>query len=81
MVADQYSIVDMSVWGWARMIPFILGDDAWEKLPHIKKWIDVINARPAAQRAEGLKAQFELKMTVDADALRHLFPANAKLGL
>jgi GSH-dependent disulfide-bond oxidoreductase len=28
MVGDAYSIVDMDVWGWARMIPFILGDDA-----------------------------------------------------
>jgi GST-like protein len=81
MIAEEYSVVDMSVWGWARMIPFILGDDAWEKLPNIKRWIDVINARPAAQRAEALKAQFDFKMTVDADALRHLFPANAKLGL
>jgi GST-like protein len=81
MIAEQYSIVDMSVWGWARMIPFILGDDAWVKLPNIKRWLDVINARPAAQSAEALKAQFDFKMTVDADALRHLFPANAKLGL
>jgi GST-like protein len=80
MVADEYSIVDMSVWGWARMIPFVLGDDAWMKLPNIKKWLDRINARPAAQRAESLKAQYEFKTTVDADALRHLFPANARLG-
>jgi GST-like protein len=50
-------------------------------LPNIKRWLDVINARPAAQSAEALKAQFDFKMTVDADALRHLFPANAKLGL
>ncbi len=26
MVGDTYTIVDMDVWGWARMIPFILGD-------------------------------------------------------
>jgi GSH-dependent disulfide-bond oxidoreductase len=81
MVAGEYSIVDMAVWGWARMIPFVLGDDAWTKLPNIKRWIDIINARPAAQKAEGLKANYEFKTTVDADALRHLFPANAKLGL
>jgi GST-like protein len=80
MVAGEYSIVDMSVWGWARMIPFILGDDAWMKLPHIKKWIDRINARPAAQRAEALKQQYEFKTIVDEDALRFLFPANSRLG-
>ena len=27
MVADTYTIVDMDVWGWARMIPFVLGED------------------------------------------------------
>lgn len=81
MVADSYSIVDMSLWGWARMVPFILGDDAWEKLPNIKRWIDVINARPAAQRAEALKTQHEFTIAVDDAAKRHLFPANARLGL
>ncbi len=81
MVAGKYSIVDMSVWGWARMIPFILGDDAWTKLPNIKRWIDVINARPAAKKAESLKSEYEFKTVVDADALRNLFPGNARIGL
>ena len=34
MVGDSYTLVDMSVWGWARVIPFVLGADAWDKLPH-----------------------------------------------
>ena len=33
MVAETYTIVDMDVWGWARMLPFILGDGAWERFP------------------------------------------------
>ena len=37
MVGDTYTIVDMDVWGWARMVPFILGDDAWAKLPNVKR--------------------------------------------
>ena len=37
MVGDIYTIVDMDVWGWARMIPFILGDDAWAKFPNLKR--------------------------------------------
>jgi GST-like protein len=31
MVGDAYSIVDMALWGWARMVPFILGADAWAR--------------------------------------------------
>ncbi len=37
MLGDTYTIVDMAVWGWARAVPFILGDDAWEKLPNLKR--------------------------------------------
>src|SRR4051794_40727525 len=29
VVGDAYSIVDMSVWAWTRILPFILGEDAW----------------------------------------------------
>ena len=74
-----YSIVDMSVWGWARVAPFVLGADAWEKLPHVKRLLDEINARPAAQRAEALKTKFAFKTEMDEDARKKLFPSNERL--
>jgi len=80
IMGDQYSIVDMSAWGWARVIPFVLGADAWEKLPNVKRWLDSINERPAAQRAEALKAQFQFKAEMDEDARKMLFPGNARLA-
>lgn len=80
MLGDTYTVVDMSVWGWARVIPFVLGADAWEKLPHVKRLLDEINARPAAQRAEALKAQHTFKTEVDEDARKMLFPQNARLA-
>ena len=80
MVGDGYTLVDMSVWGWARVIPFVLGADAWEKLPHVKRLFDEINARPAAQRAEALKTKHEYKTVVDDDARKVLFPQNARLA-
>ena len=55
MLGDEYTIVDMAVWGWARAVPFVLGADAWDKLPHVKRLLDEINARPAAVRAEALR--------------------------
>lgn len=79
MLGDTYTFVDMAVWGWARVIPFVLGADAWEKLPHVKRLLDEINARPAAQRAEALKARFSFKAEVDEDARKALFPQNARL--
>ncbi len=80
MLDDAYTLVDMAVWGWARAIPFVLGADAWEKLPHVKRLLDEINARPAAQRAEALKAKFTFKAEVDDDARKVLFPQNARLA-
>jgi GST-like protein len=79
MVGDSYTLVDMSVWAWARVIPFLLGADAWDKLPHVKRLFDEINARPAAQRAEALKTKHEYKTVVDDDARKVLFPQNARL--
>ena len=79
MVGDSYTLVDMSVWGWARVIPFVLGADAWEKLPHVKRLFDEISARPVAQRAEALKTKHEYKTVVDDDARKVLFPQNERL--
>ena len=81
MLGDTYTIVDMAVWGWARMVPYILGGpEAWEKLPHVKRLVDEINARPPAQRAEALKTRHTFKTEVDEEALRSLFPQNERLA-
>ncbi len=79
-VGDQYTIVDMAVWGWARAVPFILGAEAWDKLPHVKRLLDEISARPAAQRVEALKTQHAYKTEMDDDARRQMFPQNARLA-
>ncbi|MOA69941.1 hypothetical protein D3C78_1984510 [compost metagenome] len=68
----------MAVWGWARAVPFILGNDAWEKLPNVKRLLDEINTRPAAQRAEALKSQHNYKTEMDAEARKVMFPQIAQ---
>ncbi len=73
MIGDTYTIVDMDVWGWARMIPFILGDEAWAKLRNVKRLFDEITARPAAARAVALKDKFIFKAEMDDEARRHMF--------
>ena len=73
MVGDVYTIVDMAVWGWARMVPFIIGDDAWAKLPNVKRLHDEIAARPAAARAMALKDKFTFKAEMDEEARRYNF--------
>jgi GST-like protein len=80
MVGDTYTLVDMAVWGWARMIPRFLGDGGFALLPNVKRHLDAINARPAAQRAEALKERFTFKQEMDDDSRKQLFPQNARLA-
>ena len=76
MLGDDYSLVDMAVWGWARLLPVVLGDDALPAMPNLKRLIDEINARPAAERAEAIKARHAFKTEMDEDARKNMFPSN-----
>jgi GST-like protein len=79
MVGEHYTVVDMALWGWARAVPFVLGDDAWAQLPNVKRLFDAINARPAAQRAAALKDRHAFKTEMDDAARRAMFPQNERL--
>jgi len=77
MLGDTYGIVDMAVWGWARVAPFVLDEDVWTRLPNLKRLFDEVSARPAAVRANALKEKHPFKTEMDDDARRHLFPQNS----
>ena len=81
MLGKEYSIVDMAFWGWARLVPFVLGtgDATWTAYPQVKRLLDEINARPAAARAEALKARHAFKTENDEEAKRFMFPQNERL--
>lgn len=74
LVAETYTIVDMDLWGWARLVPFMLSNDnAWTEFPHLKRLVDEIEARPAAQRALKIKERFTFKAEMDDEARRNMF--------
>lgn len=73
MVGDSYTIVDMGVWGWVRMMPLVLGEQAWAKFPNLKRLVDEISARPAAQRALTLKDKHKFKTEMDDEARQAMF--------
>lgn len=79
MLGEHYTLLDMAVWGWARAVPFALGADAWQQLPNVKRLLDAINARPAAQRVEALKERHAFKAEMDDEARRAMFPQNERL--
>lgn len=80
LVADTYTVADMSLWGWANAVPFMLGETAWEQFPHVKAWHDRVSARPAAQRTAAWRTRFAFKQEMDDEARRHLFPQNVGLA-
>ena len=73
MLGDTYTIVDMNLWGWARLAPFVIGDDAWTKLSNVKRLLDEINARPAAAKAEAIKDRHKFKAEMDDEARKNMF--------
>jgi GST-like protein len=47
LLGATYSIADMSVWGWARLIPHMFDDEgAFRRYPNIERLVDEINAPP-----------------------------------
>src|SRR5258708_1552825 len=57
MVGDTYTIVDMAFWGWARLAPFVLGDDVFTKYPNVKRLPTEISAIRTTARAVRLNQQ------------------------
>ena len=80
MLGEDYTIVDMAVWGWARLISRVVNEDALSKLPNLKRLIAEIDARPAAERAVAMTGQHQFKAEMDDDARRNMFPQNARIA-
>jgi GST-like protein len=52
----------------------VLGEGAWEKFLNLKRLVDEISARPAAQKAVALKDRHKFKTEMDEEALQAMFP-------
>jgi GST-like protein len=80
LAGDQYTIVDIAFWGWGRVVPFVLGAEAWTSFPNLKRLFDAISARPAAITAAALREKYTFKAEMDDAARAILFPQNARLA-
>jgi GST-like protein len=78
MLGDAYSIVDMAVWGWSRLLPNVLGPDAPKQFPNLQRHLGEISARPAAVKALALKDKHAFKTEMDEQARIAMFPHLAK---
>ena len=64
---DVYTIVDMAVWGWSRLIPNVLGQDAPKRFPNLQRHL-----------ALALKDKHSFKTDMDDAAKLAMFPHLAK---
>ena len=78
MLGSAYTLVDMAVWGWARAVAYVLGDDVAGKLTNLNRLVAEINARPAAARVASLTGRHAFKTEIDEEGRRVLFQHNAR---
>ncbi len=78
MLGEAYTIVDMAVWGWSRLLPNVLGAEAPKQYPNLQRHLGEISARPAAVKALALKDKHAFKTEMDEAARIAMFPHLAK---
>ena len=78
VVGDDYTIADISLWGWIDRAPHIMKGESipLESFPHLARWFDFINSRQAVERVRNLMASHSFKTEMDDVAKRALFPSN-----
>ena len=81
MLGKTYTIVDMAVWGWTRMIEKVIAQGELDKRNNLKRLMEDINERPASQRAEKIASlnDHQFKLEVDEEASKFMFPQNERL--
>ncbi|CAN5440985.1 glutathione S-transferase N-terminal domain-containing protein [soil metagenome] len=78
LVGGDYSIADMSAWGWLDRAPRVLPgeSDPLAAFPDLKRWFKAIDARPAVARARAVGKDHAFKKDVDDETRRALYPSN-----
>ena len=78
IVGSEYTIVDMSAWGWIDRASRVMkgADDPYSPFPNVKRWFTAIDGRPAVARARAVGKDHEFKKVNDEETKRALFPSN-----
>lgn len=78
IVGRDYTIADMSAWGWLGRASRVLkdADEPLAPYPNLKRLLEAIDARPAAVRARAVGEEHAFKTVNDEQTKRALFPSN-----
>jgi GST-like protein len=77
IVGSDYTIVDMSAWGWIDRTSRVMkgADDPLAPFPNVKRWFTAIDGRPAVTRARAIGKDHEFKKVNEGETKRAPFPA------
>jgi GST-like protein len=76
MIGKDFTIIDISAWGWVDRSNFVLGDGRRDEFPNVARWFAGIDARPAVARARAIGKDIVFKREMDDEARRAMFPQN-----
>ena len=78
IVGDDYTIADISLWGWIDRAGRVLAGEAepLARFPNIRRWFEAVNGRPAVARARAVGKNHTFKREFDEETKRALFPSN-----
>jgi len=74
-VAGNYSIADMAAYPW--IVPHQRQQQDLNDFPHLKRWFEAVQARPAVIRAYEKGKAINTKPTIDEQSRKILFGQNA----
>ena len=75
-IAGAYSIADMAAYPW--IVPYEAQGQNLEDFPHLKRWFEAINERPATQRAYERGAAISSIPAVNEESRKILFGQTAR---
>ena len=78
IVGDDYTIADMSAWGWLDRASRVRKGEAdpLAPYPNLKRLFQMVDARPAVVRARTVGKDHAFKKGNDEETKRSLFPSN-----
>lgn len=76
IVGEQFSIADISAWGWIDRAKIVLGDEGLTPYPNLLRWFAAVDSRPTVEKARNIGNDIEFKSDLDELAQRALYPQN-----
>jgi hypothetical protein len=69
-------VADIATFPWLRNVPALMGAEVAARFPHVTKWVNTINERPAVKKAlaaadevRGKTTAFDKAAPVDLDKI------------